>query len=59
MLTRSLLPRKRFSVIAVAVSIIVVFITISNLRHRSSELATDLRLSSHEEDSPAEQEAGK
>ncbi|KAL5354268.1 hypothetical protein ACLOAV_000356 [Pseudogymnoascus australis] len=57
MLTRSLLPRKRFSVTAIAVAIIIVFITISNLRYGSSELVESLRLPSYKENNPPQQGA--
>ncbi|KAE9376880.1 glycosyltransferase family 69 protein [Stipitochalara longipes BDJ] len=58
MLTGSWPPRKRLSVAAIAIAIIIVFTTISNLHYRSSDFVVRLRLPSYNKgNDPTEQEA--
>lgn len=59
MLTRSWLPRKRILVIIIAITIIIVFVTLSDLQYRPSELVAGLHIPSYEGSSSAEQETGK
>ncbi|KFY09676.1 hypothetical protein V492_05391 [Pseudogymnoascus sp. VKM F-4246] len=56
MLTRSWLPRKRLLVIAIAIAIIIVFTTLSDLQYRSSELVAGLHLPSYGGSNTAVQE---
>ncbi|KFZ19509.1 hypothetical protein V502_03621 [Pseudogymnoascus sp. VKM F-4520 (FW-2644)] len=56
MLTRSWLPRKRLLVITIAIAIIIVVTTLSDLRYPSSELVAGLHLPSYGGNAAAEQD---